>query len=143
MHCQPISRARFLDQNCDKLTDVQTRRRRTIQKRRSQACRSQVACDCRFCGVRLCRVCMSVSLSQFWSRNQLALSIALTVHYSPAVSRNRALTYTWTTAAWLSPLCSLSSPSTGRSQGDVISQLLEPHEHRGKSRPSSGTVLRL
>ena len=29
MHCQPISRARLLDQNCDKLTDVQTRRRRT------------------------------------------------------------------------------------------------------------------
>jgi len=46
----------------------------------------------RFCGVRLRRVCMLVSLSQFWSRNQLALSIALTVHYSPAVSRNRALT---------------------------------------------------
>ena len=35
--CQAISRARLLDQNCDKLTDVQTQRRRTIQKWRSQA----------------------------------------------------------------------------------------------------------
>ena len=45
-----------------------------------------------YCGQRG-RPCQQLltSCSQFWSRNQLACSIALTVRYSPAVSRNGAL----------------------------------------------------
>jgi len=77
----PTSCAWFLDKKCDQLTDMQTRLRPT-----PQAGRSVATFDLRWpvtalSVVSLGLVCMLVSWSHFSSRNQLAHSVGLTMHF--------------------------------------------------------------
>ena len=75
---RPTSHTRFLNVNCNQLTDMHTRLQPTPQTQRSPATfdlQSQVAGDHSVCGVGRSFICMSVSLSQFSSRiNSRALS---------------------------------------------------------------------
>jgi len=87
-HCQ-AEIARFLDDNCDKLTDKRTGLRRTTEKWRSPRSRWPVTAMSLASAVAL-SACRSVYRS---SRLEISSSVDLRVHDSAAVSRNSALTY--------------------------------------------------
>ena len=100
---RPTSRARFLDENCHQLTDIQTKLRPTTQRGRSPATfdlRSQVAGEVPVTALSVAlavasSACRSVGRkSQFSSRLEInSRSVGLTVHSSAGVSRNSPLTY--------------------------------------------------
>jgi len=69
---RPTSHAQFLDVNCDQLTDMHMRLLATFNLW------SQMASDHSVCGVSRSLVCVSVSWTQFSSRNQLACYVGLT-----------------------------------------------------------------
>jgi len=103
---RPTSRARFLDENCDQLIDIQTWLWRPPEHGDH---RPLSTFGLRWPVTALpVASAMSVSLSRFSSRNQLARS----EHYQ-GVSRNSALTYTFfmqRLTATSSAECSLNRP---------------------------------